>query len=113
MLYIRINQDDENKLIYYCRKCGNEDTIITEDNNCIMKTVIKKRKDKIHYDVNEFIKKDPTIPIVENIPCPNDNCISKTNKQNEVLYIRYDDDNMKYVYICKHCDKIWTLDKLK
>ena len=28
MYYIRINEDDPNKLVYYCRKCGNEDTLL-------------------------------------------------------------------------------------
>ena len=28
MYYIRINSDDPNKLVYYCRKCGNEDKFL-------------------------------------------------------------------------------------
>ena len=51
---------------------------------------------------------DPTIPRVYNMECPNADC--KTNKDNaskEVLYIRYDDENMKYVYMCCICDFIW------
>ena len=26
----------------------------------------------------------------------------------EVIYIRYDDDNMKYLYLCAVCDTKWT-----
>ena len=32
MYYVRISEDDDNKLIYYCRKCGHLDDIITEEN---------------------------------------------------------------------------------
>ena len=27
--------------------------------------------------------------------------------KNDVIYLRYDDINMKYIYICTLCDKIW------
>ena len=38
MYYIRLADKDKNKLIYYCRKCGDEEEIITEDNICVSKT---------------------------------------------------------------------------
>ena len=25
----------------------------------------------------------------------------------EILYLRYDDANMKFVYICTKCDTVW------
>ena len=34
------------------------------------------------------------------------------NKPREIIYIRYDDTNMKYVYLCSTCDIVWkTEDK--
>ena len=109
MYYIRISKDDDNKLIYYCRKCGNEDTTITEDNICVSKTILKRGKQKFSHIINEYTKLDPTLPRVSNIKCPNDNCEDET----EVIYVRYDDINMKFVYICSECDTIWTLDNVK
>ena len=32
---------------------------------------------------------------------------SSNYKFPEVIYVRYDNANMKYVYICTHCDSIW------
>ena len=29
------------------------------------------------------------------------------NKKREIIYIRYDDVNMKYVYMCSECSVIW------
>ena len=46
MYYVKISQHNENKLIYYCRKCGHEDTIITEDNICVSKTYLKQTTQK-------------------------------------------------------------------
>ena len=43
MYYIRINEIDPNKLVYYCRKCGNEDTLLASDNICVSKINVKKQ----------------------------------------------------------------------
>ena len=42
MYYIRIDGEDSNKLIYYCRNCGNEDTLLTVDNATVSKMQVKK-----------------------------------------------------------------------
>jgi rubrerythrin len=34
----------------------------------------------------------------------------KDGSEREVIYIRYDDINMKYVYLCVHCDTTWKTD---
>ena len=31
------------------------------------------------------------------------------NINNEVIYIKYDNDEMKYLYYCVHCDNFWKL----
>lgn len=35
---------------------------------------------------------------------------AKTLMNREVMYIRYDDINMKYVYLCVHCNTMWRTD---
>ena len=50
---------------------------------------------------------DPTLPRLDNIPCPNKECPSNNGSDKEVIYIRYDDTNLKFIYLCVHCDKIW------
>ena len=62
---------------------------------------------------NEFTKLDPTLPRTQNIKCPNRSCPSNHKSEtgeeakNEVIYLRYDDVNLNYVYICTQCDTIW------
>lgn len=116
MYYIRLKDDDSNSLIYYCRKCGNEDDTLgaTLNNICVSKTSIKKKEGNVHYLVNEYTKLDPTLPRVTNIPCPNAACVSNRPQEeskevipHEVIYLRYDDAALKFVYICSHCDKVW------
>lgn len=118
MYYIKLSEDDENKLVYYCRNCGDEDTSISEDNVVVSTTNIKKGEQKFHHIINKYTKLDPTLPRISNVNCPNAGCITNTSDkdqtkkvENEIIYIRYDDENMKYVYLCSHCDNVWLNNK--
>jgi len=109
MYYIRINSDDPNKLVYYCRKCGNEDKLLAIENVCVSKTQIKKSEKTFSHIINKYTKLDPTLPRINTILCPNADCSTNTEGTNrEIIYIRYDDTNMKYVYLCSTCDTVWT-----
>ena len=113
MYYIRISSEDENNLIYYCRNCGHEDTKLTKDNICVSKTQLKRSEQKYNHIINEYTKLDPTLPRVHNINCPSSSCLTNTEPdkhEREVLYIRYDEDNMKYLYMCSTCDTVWRTD---
>lgn len=111
MYYISIDETNENKLSYYCRNCGHKDSNIDDDGICVLNTQIKKGNQQFHHIINQYTKLDPTLPRIYNIPCPNKEC--PTNDENkktprEIIYMRYDDDNLKYVYICTTCDNQWT-----
>lgn len=113
MYYIRINTDDPNKLVYYCRNCGNEDKLLAIENVCVSKTLIKKIEQSFSHIINKYTKLDPTLPRINNILCPNADCATnKEDKEREILYIRYDDTNMKYIYLCSECDTIWKTNEL-
>ena len=122
MYYIRLQNEDSDSLVYYCRKCGNQDDTLgaTLNNICVSKTLIKKKEGGIRHLVNQYTKLDPTLPRVTNIPCPNPACLSnisleegetkgeeKRVQKHEVIFLRYDDAALKFVYICNSCDKVW------
>lgn len=108
MYYIRINEDDPNKLVYYCRNCGHEDSLLAVENVCVSKTQIKKSEQSFNHIINQYTKFDPTLPRIKNILCPNANCGTNTHSvEKEIIYIRYDDTNMKYIYLCSTCDTVW------
>jgi DNA-directed RNA polymerase subunit M/transcription elongation factor TFIIS len=112
MYYIRINEDDPNKLVYYCRKCGNEDSLLATENVCVSRTQIKKTEQTFNHIINKYTKHDPTLPRINNILCPNSDCpTNKDGKEREIIYIRYDDVNMKYVYLCCDCDNVWQINE--
>ena len=114
MYYIKLSDTDNNKLTYYCRKCGSNDDTISINNVCVSKININNNSQKIDLFVNNYTKLDPTLPRTKSIKCPNNNCVSNIEsvddiqkKEREILYIRYDDTNMKYIYVCCNCDFVW------
>ena len=115
MYYLRLTKDadeQENALIYYCRKCGNEDdSLVSNLNNLyVSKTNIKKTTNYKNI-INKYTKLDPTLPRITNIDCPNQDCDSNrkddSKEDKEILYIRYDDTNMKFIYLCTLCKQSW------
>lgn len=113
MYYLRIDEKNPNKLDYYCRNCGHEDKLLAHDNMCISKTFIKKNDQSFNHIINEYTKLDPTLPRVNTILCPNPECETNTSKvKREIIYIRYDDTNMKYVYLCSECSTIWQTNSI-
>ena len=116
MYYIRLEDSDSSKLIYYCRKCGDENDLISEDNMCVSFTNLKREENKYYHIVNKYTKLDPTLPRINNIECPNEECTSRAENpnersKNEIIYMRYDNEDIKYVYICVNCDSLWTTNK--
>jgi len=108
MYYISINPSDSNKLIYYCRNCGNKDSNVSIENVIVSKLELKKSEQEFSHIINKYTKLDPTLPRINKILCPNADCLTnKEDKPREIIYIRYDDINMKYVYLCSTCDTVW------
>lgn len=126
MYYITIDDKNNDQLIYYCRFCGHKDEQLTEEGVVVLKTQYKKNEQKFNHMVNQYTKLDPTLPRIYSMKCPNHEC--KTNSGSntssaaggggetnahgacEVIYLRYDDENMKYLYICTTCDTSWKTD---
>ena len=115
MYYLKIGEDS-NSLVYYCRHCGHEDANLTTDDVCVSRTQFKRSEQKYAHIVNEYTKLDPTLPRTQTIKCPGQTCPSNSGpleerSQREVIYLRYDDTNMKYIYLCAHCDEMWKTDE--
>jgi hypothetical protein len=114
MYYISINSENSNELIHYCRNCGNNDESIIQDGGCILDVQTNNVEQHFNRIVNKYTKDDPTLPRIYNMKCPNNECKSNTDTPQtnpEVVYIRYDNNNLKYLYICTICDCTWKTDQ--
>jgi DNA-directed RNA polymerase subunit M/transcription elongation factor TFIIS len=111
MYYIKIDEADNNKLAHYCRNCGHNDQTITDRSICILNTQVSNERSLANNTntlINKYTKLDPTLPRIYTIPCPNAECKTNTGGANrDVLYLRYDDDKLLYLYMCCVCDTKW------
>lgn len=118
MMYTKIVNEDKNEgetlipknsLIYYCKHCGFEfvadrkSQLLIDDNQVDDSIKIKPY-------INKYIKFDPTLPRVNNIQCTNEKCKREDGTEEEVIYLKYDFTNMKYLYFCCHCDQFFKND---
>jgi DNA-directed RNA polymerase subunit M/transcription elongation factor TFIIS len=106
-LYIQVNADNQ-ELTRLCRKCGykEEDT----KGGLVMEMMIQQQSSEGYKILlNEHTRKDPRLPhIRKNITCPNVTCDSnKGGKDPDVIYIKYDQVNLMYLYICDICGEKW------
>lgn len=114
MYYIRLSEEDPNSIVYYCRNCGHENKNISLDSVTISKTSFKHNKQKYNSIINKYTKMDPTLPRINTMKCPNQSCNSneaEKEKEREIIYLRYDDVNMNFVYMCSTCDTVWNTEQ--
>ncbi len=106
MMYVAITPEKD--LLYYCKNCDNKIVQKKEEGSvCVIDD--NKIDDVTKYSqyMNKYIKYDATLPRVNNIQCVNEKCTKTPSHDNEVIYIKYDFVNMKYLYFCCHCEHFW------
>lgn len=102
--------DESKNLIHHCKACLYSEPYLKK-NNCIYSIQFKKYDNSEYINSNPYVTHDITLPKIKNNPnikCVNPECISITEtKECDITYIKYDMENMKYIYICNHCGQKW------
>jgi len=102
--------DEGKNLIHHCKACMYSEPYLKK-NNCIYSIKFKKYDNSEYINSNPYVTHDITLPKIKNNPnikCVNPECISITeSKECDITYIKYDMENMKYIYICNHCGQKW------
>jgi DNA-directed RNA polymerase subunit M/transcription elongation factor TFIIS len=108
-LYLDKANDDEQTLSRVCRNCGYRSSADDENGGLVMETIIQEKASEAYkVFLNEFTKNDPTLPHLHTLACPNKECATNTSGvQKDVVYIKYDPTNLKFLYICNVCDEKW------
>ena len=101
--------NEENKPLYQCSRCMNQAPYDYKTDKKIIKFDATIQKKEIIKNNKNFIL-DPTLPVLTNIKCTNSDCKSNTNKniESKVNYLKYDYNNINFMYICTHCGQKWT-----
>jgi DNA-directed RNA polymerase subunit M/transcription elongation factor TFIIS len=98
---------EPNSLKRLCKNCGYSED---EEEGClVVETLVQERSSEAYKILlNEFTRQDPTLPHVKTIKCPNGRCGSNGGgAERDVIYIKYDPVNLKYIYICNVCSETW------
>ena len=109
-LFLKELEDGEKQLIHRCESCHHNEPLDGTD-HCIYLLDFKKYDRSELINQNKYITHDVCLPVIkgnENLHCTNSECISiKENKPSSVKYIKYDYEDMKYMYICDYCGTKW------
>ncbi len=106
----RFYLNDDKELIHYCKSC-NKSEKFESDGACIHSISFNEMDTSEVINENKYITHDITLPSIEgntNIRCINPECESiQGDKLSSLKYIKYDSENMKYIYICNYCGQKW------
>lgn len=108
LFYLKIN---DKVLFHECKKCGNEKEITKSTS--IFKQNFTKTNQQFEASVNKYTKLDPTLPRIYTMQCPSTTCVNHTIDRPEIIYVRYNNIDLKYVYLCPLCDSIWKSNKIE
>lgn len=110
MYYMKIEGEEGNqKLQYFCKNCGDTQNHSKEESNLVLKKCYNKGEKNYKDIVNVFTREDVSLPRVNNIICPNEDCLCNKNSEElrEVIYIKYDSENLRFIYLCCLCNTAW------
>ena len=102
LLYLYENEDTK-QLYLGCKTCGNQQE---NKQTCIYDNQMSIDLSQ-SISQNPYLKEDVTLPSIKdnsNIKCPNVDC----QGGKEILYMKYEKDQMNYMYLCTNCQQTWT-----
>ena len=118
------NENSDEIMSYICNNCSYKKVInIAKEPQykCVYYHNYNLNTTNIDKNTLQFLSNDPTLPHVDNIQCPNIQCItnktttnlevldSKDNTNlNNVLYIMLNESNLTFLYQCDNCKHTWT-----
>jgi DNA-directed RNA polymerase subunit M/transcription elongation factor TFIIS len=113
--YLYLNAADNAEVQHLCKNCGFSEALNpkTKEDALILETNFRSGSSAggaaSGITINDFTLKDPTLPHVKTLRCPNTGCQSNIDeKLRDVIYIKTDPTNLKFQYVCTVCKTQWT-----
>jgi hypothetical protein len=105
-LYLQVEGETQT-LQRMCRNCGFKDT--EDQGGLVSEMHIEQRAAEGYTLINEFTLKDKRLPHLYNtMKCINATCPSAApGKESDIVYIKYDTENLRYIYMCYICQATW------
>jgi len=110
-LYLEtVTTDDGITMQHKCRHCGFTKALNPQSSEeaLILETTFQKGSSSDVSQITEFTKRDPTLPTLVTISCPNGECPSQADESlRKIIYMKVDAKQMQYQYCCMSCDTQW------
>ena len=102
------SDESQTQLYLGCKVCG-EKTEYTGEKSIYKNNFKLDNSETINN--NKYLTYDNTLPVLKsnkNIKCPNETCTSITeNLSSNITYVKFNEKDMKYLYICRYCGQKW------
>jgi len=109
LLYVKVAAG---ALVDQCNYCGCSYSV-ESSTAPVLETDYRDDRAKYHHLLTELLHEDPTLPRVDNVPCPNEACSRPSRAKGNVLYVKYDPVNVRFLYSCCYCKAFWGPEELK
>ena len=113
--YLVLSANVDGTVDQVCKNCGKKEPLQpkNEKEAMILETNLRSGSSAggaaSGITVNNYTMKDPTLPHIHTITCPNEGCASRENESlRDVIYIKTDPTNLKFQYVCTICKTQWT-----
>lgn len=108
-------EDKDGNLVKYCKHCHVGKEMDARTSSAVKITESVYSEDDLLYKQyqNQYLRYDPTLPRVQDVPCPNSDCTGPKDQPPRVLYVKYHPIHMKYFYCCEYCGHTWRMDDKK
>ena len=105
-----VKMTDLGALVASCNYCLSKEELSTGKSGAVVISETTYRSDAAKYShlVNPLLHEDPTLPRVVDVPCPNPYCSKPGDEANNALFVKYDADNLKFLYSCTFCKHFWV-----
>ena len=116
MLYIRqdLTVENETSVQYFCKYCDYNRPISSNNESILLSsTSYSMNEQNNDLYLNSNIEFDKSIPHTSHITCVMSNCSKNADEPNDVMFMKYDNTNMLYLYYCTYCKSFWKQNKNK
>ena len=106
--YMYLQVDGESQTLFrLCRNCGFKSE--SSQGGLVTEMVVQQRSAEGFNMINEFTLRDPRLPHIHKImKCINGQCPTNIgNEDSDIVYIKYDLVNLRYIYMCYSCETVW------
>jgi DNA-directed RNA polymerase subunit M/transcription elongation factor TFIIS len=100
---------EEERLYNSCQTCGHKQEVL-EENKYIYEQVNERFDLSEIINSNDYKTHDVTLPKISTnstIKCVDEKCPSHNDPDSRITYFKYDNEEMKYLYVCDHCGVSW------